>query len=355
MNGQICGYNNKAVNASWLDLSDRPFLYFGNLRNLSQFQVCVQSCPNATVVLSVQNTMCKYGVVPKDATDLLALVQLGQCMPYVYNSTDVGGRCVPGRGVAESLMTIVGEQNPEQVAKVNDVLGAQSTSYIQAVSSLLNAWSLFAGGAGATVLVTFLFLVLVKYFAKAYIFLTLFLLHAVLDAIAVFILVDWRYQGEYTAKYIPNTEVTDEWRESTSFQLGLGIFFASLAVLSHLITCVMCSRIKQAVGILREASDAVRAMPLILFYPLTTVVLYVVLFVYGLAVWVYLASLQSAQNYSVQFGDQSFMASATHLQYFHLFGFLWGAAFLAAFNQTVIAGAISTYYWSRYVCLCAFH
>ena len=123
-------------------------------------------------------------------------------------------------------------------------------------------------------------------------------------------------------------------------------------------------RISLAIGILREASKAVQAMPYLLFFPVLPIVLAVALTVYWLAVAGFIASCGSIGDSELEVVDAAlsnatFANASAPAQYltnnnriqgallYHFFGLLWTKQFLHGVTVCVVAGAVSDYYWVR--------
>jgi hypothetical protein len=115
------------------------------------------------------------------------------------------------------------------------------------------------------------------------------------------------------------------------------------------------------VGIIREASNAVRAMPMILVFPLIPSALGMALMSYWLVAAGYLASsgtllTDAADVTRTGGGPMGMGANATVAYYqtdewvgkalvFHFFGLLWTKEFIYGFGVVTIAGSVADYYW----------
>merc|ERR1719231_2206253 len=129
----------------------------------------------------------------------------------------------------------------------------------------------------------------------------------------------------------------------------------------------MCNRIRLACGILAEASKAVQAMPLITLFPIVPFVMMIVLYAYWCAVGAYLYGVDDSKNQTISFdaytgvlgnGTVSFDATTSFgsvsedvsmvniMWAIHFFGLLWTSQFITAMSMTVVAGAISHWYFT---------
>ncbi|CAM9746534.1 unnamed protein product, partial [Phaeothamnion confervicola] len=144
----------------------------------------------------------------------------------------------------------------------------------------------------------------------------------------------------------------------TSYQingaLGLAITCWVLCFIWFCLICFLRDRISLAIGIIKEASRAVAAMPLLVFFPF----LQLVGLVCFLACWVvyaiYTASLGDYTTDSVTVNDVtlnyvsfSYSDEIEYRGWFLLFCLFWTSAFIIAVGQIVIAMAVSTWYFSR--------
>lgn len=142
-----------------------------------------------------------------------------------------------------------------------------------------------------------------------------------------------------------------------------------------LFLCAFSSQISIAIEIIEESSVVISTQPTSLFYPFVTVGALCVLFIYFLVAGVFIGtvnndSLESAlTNFTGElndFGDsqenQALALNLTSLSgispessasikqalgVYHLFGFLWGANFLLAGSTMVIAGSVSSWFFYR--------
>lgn len=123
-------------------------------------------------------------------------------------------------------------------------------------------------------------------------------------------------------------------------------------------------RISLAIGILREASKAVQAMPMLILFPVIPIAVAIALTVYWLVVAGYIASCGSISDtgqevVNAMLSDAALANATSPARYlvdntriqgvliYHFFGLLWTKAFLHAFTICVVAGAVGDFYWCR--------
>lgn len=137
------------------------------------------------------------------------------------------------------------------------------------------------------------------------------------------------------------------------------IFMVADAIIL-LLLAFLCSRIKIAIGIIREASKAVQAMPFLILFPLLPTLWIVTLIIYWLVTAAYIASSgkidvetvratydadnSTAEKYGLaEYSDNNLM---NYMLFYHLFGLLWTNQFFQALGYMTIAGAVVEYYWT---------
>jgi hypothetical protein len=121
----------------------------------------------------------------------------------------------------------------------------------------------------------------------------------------------------------------------------------------------MRNRVRLAIGIIKEASKAITAMPLIILFPAAifccvacftiywlVVALYAHLYCFDLILCSFLSSAGHSQFVGDQFKGYNPDKVVRGLQLYHFFGYLWVIQFINAIEQTTIAGAVAAWYWT---------
>ncbi|OQS02050.1 choline transporter, partial [Thraustotheca clavata] len=134
--------------------------------------------------------------------------------------------------------------------------------------------------------------------------------------------------------------------------------FIAVDVAVLLLLIFMCGRIHIAVGIIREASKAVGRLPFLVLFPIVPTVLITVFVIYWIITAAYLATsgsvtlgsvVDTVGNATGQSRPQFSLERNNVLNYlliYHLFGLLWSVQFLSALGYMAMAGAICEYYWT---------
>jgi choline transporter-like protein 2/4/5 len=121
-----------------------------------------------------------------------------------------------------------------------------------------------------------------------------------------------------------------------------------VAGLALLFTLLMIRRLMIAIACLKVASQAIAAMPMILFSPVIPLVMNVVFMAWAVLVATYLYASGTIERNS-ETGEIAITWNET-LQYmslYHLFGIFWTTQFIVGLGVMFTAGAIAAYYWQR--------
>lgn len=154
----------------------------------------------------------------------------------------------------------------------------------------------------------------------------------------VFFYFTWSNAREQSALFGNNVPPQIQRQEQTF----MGFFIASCVVagVMNLIILALRKRISIAVEIVKEASRAVRAMPLLTLFPIFVFLLMLILFVYWVIIEVYLATPASDPTIAGATYSASILA---YFQWYHLFGLFWTQQVLSGLNQCSVAGAVATW------------
>ena len=135
----------------------------------------------------------------------------------------------------------------------------------------------------------------------------------------------------------------------------IGIVSAVVATVIFLIVIALRNRIRLAIAIIEETSKAVRAMPLVVFFPIFKYVAIVCLIAWTLYIWAMLTTSgstiagQIAGQANGKLNQTMFEPNKTlqGLSLYYVLGFFWTYNWIVAIWQCTIAGSIATWYWSR--------
>ncbi|EQC34036.1 hypothetical protein SDRG_08250 [Saprolegnia diclina VS20] len=134
--------------------------------------------------------------------------------------------------------------------------------------------------------------------------------------------------------------------------------FIAVDVVVLLLLIFMCGRIHIAVGIIREASKAIGRLPFLVLFPIVPAFFITGFVIYWIITAAYLATSGAVSLGSVvdtvgsatgQTRPQFSMEQDNVLNYlliYHLFGLLWSVQFLSDLGYMAMAGAVCEYYWT---------
>ncbi|GAX82666.1 hypothetical protein CEUSTIGMA_g10092.t1 [Chlamydomonas eustigma] len=259
-----------------------------------------------------------------------------------------------------------------------------------------------AAGLGCSLVLCLVWLVVLRYFAGVMCWLTILLVNVLLCGITLYCFSLAGLLGNNAfAKDVSNvfSGVGDPTAVNRSTFKYIAIAAAVVAGVVLLITLLMIRRIKIAIACIKVASQAVGAMPSIMFYPIIPFALLVGLVLYWISVTALLYTagsltatcrtpsshqsfgLSSLNNFSVSSAFSSSYNSTSgtvncytnltgdalqlacsldancylsytwdnNLRYafiYHFFGLLWTNQFIVGLSCVTISGAIGSYYWA---------
>ncbi|KAI9143407.1 plasma-membrane choline transporter-domain-containing protein [Paraphysoderma sedebokerense] len=344
--GQLCGINNNAANSSRLDLSTKPFLFFFNPLDKTALQICVDKCPTESVVSTFAgaNYICDYRYQAISQPDLVTKQSNKTCAKVVYKSRPIANRCVPDGNITSLLLDNYPSSNSS--LDVSSLISNSRDTVQKVMSDLNTSWPYILAGVGASLVVCLIWMILLRFIAGFITWVTLLLSEAAVCGLAVYMFFEWQARVNIVALATAAQTLTDEMVWERDVALGLFIAAAVIALLMLCAIIFMRNRLRIAVQIIKEGSRAIGAMPMIMLYPGVSFLSTVVLLAYYLIIAAFIATAEEPNSLgSIKF-DLGNVAIMRYLQWYHLLGFLWTAAFINGINQTVIAGSIASWYWS---------
>ncbi|KAM9848797.1 choline transporter-like protein 5-B [Aulostomus maculatus] len=371
-------------------------------------QLCVSKCPDRfATLLDAWNTrnweyyeqFCKPGfkIGSKSVGDVL---RDEDCPAMIVPSRPFLQRCFPDFITKNGTLTVANQtifkDGANNKRSVNDLKVAA-----KGISSLLNAkelgmrifedyansWDWILIGLVITMVVSLLFILLLRYTAGVLLWLIIF---GVIAAIGYGIFhCYWEY-STLSGKPGANVTISDiGFQTDFSIYLKLSqtwfIFMISLSVIEVIIVIMLIflrTRLRIAIALLKEGSKAISYIMSTLFYPVITFFLLALCIAYGAVTAVFLASSGNAVYKVTSTDDKCMYANLTcnpktfsqtnitrvcpgsqcmfafyggesvyHryilvLHLCNLFVFLWLVNFTIALGQCTLAGAFASYYWA---------
>lgn len=403
-NGDVCGDS--------ANLTDRKLTAYPRLdqdllaataagvdvANMQFFGVCVAACPLAGArVCTYDNTSC--WTMAQDTTAMLF-----RCIPVAsQNETILAEVCIDPDGadptctnaryLRRECLTVCHTKRVQKSvweieATTPSPLVEQLQGTLQVLGRFLNdmnaaKWLVLLVGGGGAMLLGVLWLLVLQFFAGCMVWLTCVLVLLALVLMSLFcsfrsgvVSVDDLSGLSFLASDNADnstdsssafdttalTAVTTDASTQLQFKVAAYVLWTLSAVVFVLLVA-MRKRIHIAIAIIRESSKAIKALPLLLLWPVLPTLGFVVLVVYSVAIAAYLLSsddltsvvndsaaslAQLTNSTSSAYVPQSASPKTTQqvLLAYHVFGFLWTNQLLQAISICAIAGSVAQFYWT---------
>ena len=309
--------------------ADYPYLYYTDGIEFSDFKytvnteakykVCVKQClPNIENIEynCYPNSFvwkCDYTVIQRD-TDANETVHYDP-----YNSTDYFERfCVPSV-VSDSFKEYLG-----------------SNSVMSFGTDIVRTWKIVFAVLGIAVVISVLYLLLLRYFIGAIVWIVIILIIAVLVLFGVYF----------------QLKVSDVDSSSQDYYLYWGLAIIAYGTALAFIIVVFClrKRIELAVAVMKSATIFIEDLWSILLVPIVMFAICVGIFAFWVLALVYLYTSgtleESSANYKalarIQFDD-----SLKNAMWFELLGIFWINSFQIALLEFIISFACCVWYFSQ--------
>lgn len=364
--GNYCGINNN--NGSFSDNSGKKFLYYLNPFNYdgpNATFICVSNCPSVTAAVTDYNSaVCRYDKRPTSVVEYFAAVSYDTCAPYTYSSLSVLYRCLPKTGIdpllyANTSYSAASSFIPTKLLE----FGKDDAAYI--LSDLYTTWSVILVCSFLAVFISLGWLYVAHYVVGPFVWISITFLNLVMIVGSIFMYIFYKKLNDRMSNNLSFSSSNSTLNFITSefdflntqapvtkweVNLALGIFVTVLVItcLFLLVTIAMIKRIKMAIEIINEASEAFRKLPGIQFVPLFFCIPLGLLFVYFIYVMLYLMSPVSDSITISGFGGvYSGKNTSYYMVWYHLAGVIWTFFTLQGMLQLIIAGAVAEWYWTR--------
>ena len=221
--------------------------------------VCLDACPDTTAVTTYSNATCVKGITPTALT-IASFISNGSCGAYRYKSNSAYSICVPDVSTITSSMIALSPSNGNTTSSLNpsNLLNSAVGSSVQIMSDLQQTWPVLAAAAGASLILSFLWLFIIQWFGTLFVWAILLVFNGVFISGSIWLYFYWK--GVATIA-VDSTLSIDNYEVTAAF--AAFIVVAIIAGIFLLVTIAMIKKIALAVQILKEATYAVRAMPLI--------------------------------------------------------------------------------------------
>ncbi|XP_026204285.1 choline transporter-like protein 2 isoform X1 [Anabas testudineus] len=409
--GQFCGQ-------AGTPQENKPLLFYFNIMKcaspmvLLEFQcptpqICVQSCPTKFMTLvSAVNTpsdfdyyknFCQEGVTM--SMGAAQILSLRLCPATLIPSVPFTRRCFPALGQKGGVITVgnssqFDDGRGNMIDAKNLLDGVSNATVVMEARQVVmkifedytQSWYWILIGLVIAMLISLLFIVLLRYLAGIMVWVMIVLVILVIGY-GIF-----HCYMEYAAlQQKPGSNVTiQQLGFQTDFSVYLQIrqtwlaFMIILAIVEVVIILLLIflrKRLLIAIALIKEASRAIGHVMCSLFYPLFTFLLLAIVIAYWAVTAVFLSTSNQAiykvfnesacmysrdncdpGNYSTSVmkghcpdsqclfafygGETVYHKYLIALQFYNVFLFFWCANFVTALGQMTLAGAFASYYWA---------
>uniref|UniRef100_A0A8C5A8M7 Choline transporter-like protein 2 n=1 Tax=Gadus morhua TaxID=8049 RepID=A0A8C5A8M7_GADMO len=403
--GQFCGQ-------AGTPMEKKPLLFYFNILKCASplvllelqcptTQICVETCPKEHLTLLTAKLSLDrkkqdyYRSYCKEGTNFTKMVR----QPPQYPPVSITHRCLPALGTLKGVVVVGNEtsladnagdqvnatQLLDAAKKSNLVVEARQVA-MRIFEDYTVSWYWILLGLVIAMVVSFVFIVLLRFLAGVMIWVMIILVILVIGY-GIFHCY-WEFAS---LKGVAGADVTiKDLGLQTDFSIYLQIrqtwlaFMIILAIVEVVIILLLIflrKRILIAIALIKEASRAVGHVMSSLFYPLLTFCLLAMVIAYWAVTAVFL-STSNEQVYKVfnisageftrnscvpeSFSPNNFSAGTLDtecrfafyggetlyhkylivLQFYNLFLFFWCANFVTALGQVTLAGAFASYYWA---------
>ena len=387
--GYLCGVKNELWGdegdnvTTAPDFSDKPNVMYMDVTEYATMtlitpkSVCVKDCPNSTIAsgLTDGSFVCNYaawtGYASTDvdewstsyyselsALDMASSILLdGPCYPVFVAYSPIMNRCAPT--ITEEQITALTNSSDmadtgQDSSEVATMLGSMSTDtdvvqdYLE---DLLKAWQIIAFcGFGGGLVFSIVWMVFLRYFAGVMAWVTVVGVNLILIAVTAYCgmkagLIELAGVSDAVDASGASVDLTGAEENAAAFEY-ITYLMCGVAGLALLFTLLMIRRLMIAIACLKVASQAIAAMPMILFSPIIPLIMNVVFMAWAVLVATYLyASGKIERNTETGTIAITWNETLQYMSLYHLFGIFWTTQFIAGFGVMITAGAIAAFYW----------
>jgi len=406
------------------EVKDKPYLFFFDITKCAAPnpivsgcptpQVCVEKCPTEYFVFDVNSPspgwrdkmICKGGVHPKDEKEANDMIANNICARYYLKSKGVHRRCLPdpidpnSKDVISALnKTVVELEELVNEGQSGLNIGMQAKELGQrVVQDLSNSWPFIVGGLAIAMVLCFIYIVLMRWFAGIMVWFSILGTIALLAYCIYASYVkysDLKSARENSDSGADGSAKSVQLRLAESAQnqldhvlamedtwLAFMIISAIALAIVLLLVIFLRNRIRIAVALIKEASKAVSSITSTLAFPLFPWLLQLLVFGWFVSVMLFLAS-STHQVHRAMMNDGCVCNTSTgtyrngdvcdpdtfekcsnpciatclfssheqeqyvdYLHAFNIFAIFWGLFFVSALGQMVLAGTFATWYWT---------
>ncbi|XP_075679210.1 choline transporter-like protein 1 [Dermatophagoides pteronyssinus] len=395
--GNICGQKNEKIDDlpfTGLDLRNRPNLFHLNQRDpKNSIKICVKKCPNRDLVNMAEiyqfytrynASLCRYDFEFNTTMPTSSPLQISQLYPTLDQLQDQSQTSITNdTGLCPTLPVFKNRRLlyyclPEMAIIQGVALGHTIYEFMSSrvplkkiVGDVINSHEEMIVMGVVAILASFITVFCIHFVASLASWLILVVISALL--LSLTILLWWIYFMTRNGKLLPEklAKLLPEDSENESIVLTVAIISTIVTLVIIYAASSMRSHVKFVVALFQETGACIRTMPLILIQPLWTLLALIAFLVIWLFILMALATsdqesrdqrmLQTTNDndlLSVGSAYKNKLTSFTLIRYkdssgiqfmwwYLLIAFIWISEFLCSCQQLIIAGAVSSWYFSR--------
>ena len=304
--------------------------------------VCVNQCPQSGLdSLESISTQANYKVFTYGSADGINPLEE---FDVWYNSHDILRRCIPSsnNSVADSVDTL--KSAMDKLPEVTRV----SSFFTRGLADIEDGYMVIVFCAMISVLLPFLYVVMLRCILKPLVWTMLFLVLIILAACGYFCY--QRYDD------LDNDDDSTNDQDAKGF-LFLAIFFWVLTAVYLCFLVWFCKHINAACEIIAQAGKVLTSDPSILLIPIFTGIMLLALFVFIVYLLLFVWTMEDGANIETTGTDAlgvnttvsvpSDYTTRNNLVYYIFFGWLWSMGVISALGYFVVAAVTVQWYYSH--------
>ncbi|XP_045619901.2 choline transporter-like protein 4 isoform X2 [Procambarus clarkii] len=407
--GRVCGRG---------ELQNKTFLLFFDLTRCATPkviatgcptpQVCVKECPKTNWFYNPVTSdsemkpylICQEGVDPKvTSLSVDELIKSSKCAYYYVESEPIGRRCIPHNVAdhAENIISAIKAASSLNKYDKFEILEAlvNAMKYVMRFANfqqvaegvfqdIKTSWWILLSGFGIAMLVSFLWIVLLRFISAIMIWFSLIAFIGLSGFGSYYTLNKYltlRKNVDNSTMSVAEFGFTKEISRVAELEttwLILFIITVTILVVCLLVLIFLRKRINIAIALIGQASKAVGSIMSTLFFPIVPYVLQLIFLALFCVVAVLLASAGKTEyrimcsgdqcgcpnikendtctyeefnqtqcpGASCQFFDYIVDPNIPRLHIYNVFALFWSMFFVSAFGEMVLAGAFASWYWA---------
>jgi choline transporter-like protein 2/4/5 len=350
-NGNSCGKG---------DLSDYKYTYWTHPMN-SGTNVCVKACPKQYELFTltanssyVGTSNIGYTRVVADSTKCGAEGSVG-CADSVNSPSTLAnsgtsfpsgkaGCCAWFDAPAPTglYFCVPAALKDAGTSYAKEYLETGAAKFQTATKDLVVGWWILVVGAVLALIVSFIWLQLLKRCAGCFVWSAI-----ILSNIAALLLTGASFYAYTVYKDAYDKNGLDSDQQTMYLAIACCAIFGVLFILLFCATVCLCKQIRIAVGIIQETCDAVNTMPFIVLFPLIQYLFMIIFFCFWVVGTMYMVSSgEKRKDPTTGVWTMYYEDDMKKAMVYWFFGLLWNMAFMRHMTILIIAGCFGSYYWT---------